>query len=121
MLPASARQPGRVPKCLRAGIGAVKQQVLKRARDRIEACLRKQSSGAGLNVLSVDVKVDGDGDEFLWVYLKYDDSDGAGGLPDTHARIRLMDHLHSELADAEVDAFPVFSFVAESDIDSVPE
>ena len=74
----------------------MKQQVLKRARNRVEACLHEQSAGAGLDVLSVDVKVDGDGDEFLWVYLKYDDGNGAGGLPDTDARIRLTDRLHSE-------------------------
>ena len=99
----------------------MKQQVLKRAWNRVEACLHEQSAGAGLDVLSVDVKVDGDGDEFLWVYLKYEDGNGAGGLPDTDARIRLTDRLHSELADAEVDAFPVFSFVAESDVESAPE
>ncbi len=99
----------------------MKQQVLKRARNRVEACLHEQSAGAGLDVLSVDVKVDGDGDEFLWVYLKYDDGNGAGGLPDTDARLRLTDRLHSELEDAEVGAFPVFSFVAGSDVESAPE
>ena len=99
----------------------MERQVLKRARNRIEACLHEQGAGAGLDVLSVDVKVDGDGDEFLWVYLKYDDGNGAGGPPDTDARILLMDRLHSELADAEVGAFPVFSFVAESDVESAPD
>ena len=99
----------------------MEQQVLKRARSRIEACLHEQGTGAGLDVLSVDVKVDGDGDEFLWVYLKYDDGNGAGGPPDTDTRIRLTDRLHSELAEARVGVFPVFSFVAESDVESVPE
>ena len=33
---------------------------------------------------------------------------------------KAVHRLHSELADAEVGAFPVFSFVAESDVESAP-
>ena len=96
----------------------MKQQVLERARASVEACLREQYADAALDVLSVDSEVDGDGDEFLWISLKYDDGDGGKGLPDSSTRIDLKDRLRTELRGADVEVFPVFSFIAASEVES---
>lgn len=96
----------------------MKPQVLERARASVEAYLRKQYADAALDVLSVDSEVDGDGDEFLWISLKYDDSAGGKGVPDSSTRIEMKDRLRTELRDAEVEGFPVFSFIAASEVES---
>lgn len=96
----------------------MKQQVLERARASVEAYLRKQYADAALDVLSVDSEVDGDGEEFLWISLKYDDGDGGKGLPDSLTRIEMKDRLRTELQGSEMEAFPVFSFIAASEVES---
>ena len=74
----------------------MKQKILERARSTVEAFVRNQCAGTTLDVLSVAPEVDGDGDEFLWISLIYDDGD-AKGLPDSLARIRLKARLRTEL------------------------
>ena len=96
----------------------MKQQILERARGAVEAFLRKQYADAALDVLSVNSEVDGDGDEFLWIYLKYDDGNEGKGIPNSLARIRLRNRLRTELRSADVEAFAVFSFIAESEVES---
>ena len=95
----------------------MKQRILERARSTVEGFLHQQCAGTTLSVLSVDPEVDGHGDEFLWISLTYDDGGDAKGLPDPLARIRLKDRLRTELQDADVEAFPVFSFIAESELE----
>ena len=95
----------------------MKQQILERARGTVEAFLRKQYADAALEVLSVNPEVDGYGDEFLWICLKYDDGKHGKGVPDSLARLRLKDRLRSELQGADVEPFPVFSFIAESEVE----
>ena len=99
----------------------MKQQILDRARSTVEAFLRAQYADTTLAVLAVDPEVDGDGDEFLWISLKFDDGIAAPRLPDSLALIRLKARLRSELESVDVEAFPVVEFVAESEIDDVPE
>ena len=94
----------------------MKQQVVDRARGVVEAFLQKQFPDGALAVLSVKPEVDGHGDEFLWFYLKYDDSKGAKGIPEPLARVRLKVSLATELQAADVEASPVVSFVAESEV-----
>ena len=96
----------------------MKQQILERARGTVETFLRKQYADAALEVLSVNPEVDGYGDEFLWIYLKYDDGKHGKGVPDSLARLRLKGRLRSELQGADVEAFPVVSFIAESEVES---
>ena len=98
----------------------MKQQILERARSTVEAFVRNQCAGTTLDVLSVAPEVDGDGDEFLWISLIYDDGD-ARGLPDSLARIRLKARLRTELQEVDVEAFPVVSFVAGSEVEEEPE
>ena len=43
------------------------------------------------------------------------------GLPDSLARIRLIGRLRTEHQGADVDAFPVVSFTAESEVEEEPE
>ena len=99
----------------------MKQQILERARSTVEAFLHQQYADAALAVLSVAPEVDGYGDEFLWISLTYDDGDDAKGLPDSLARIRLKARLRAELQGADVEVFPVVSFVAESEVEEEPE
>ena len=99
----------------------MKQQILERARGTVEAFLRQQCADTTLAVLSVSPEVDGDGDEFLLIDLTYDDGNDAKGLPDSLARIRLKARLRAELQGADVEAFPVVSFTAESEVGEEPE
>ena len=99
----------------------MKRQILERARSTVESFLRQQCADTTLAVLSVDPEVDGDGDEILLISLTYDDSNDAKGLPDSLALIRLKGRLHAELKDADVEAFPIVSFTAESEVDEEPE
>ena len=96
----------------------MKQQILERARSTVEGFLHQQCADTTLSVLSVDPEVDGDGDEFLWISLTYDDDGDATGPLDALSRIRLKDRLRTELQDADVEAFPVFSFIAESEVET---
>ena len=99
----------------------MKQRVLEQARSTVEGFLHRQCADTTLGVLSVDPEVDGYGDELLLVHLTYDDSNGAEGLPDSLARIRLVGRLRSELQDKDIEAFPVVSFTAESEVGEEPE
>ena len=93
----------------------MKQQVVDRARGVVEALLHKQYPDGALAVLLVKPDVDGYGDELLWIYLRYDDNNPKS-LPEPLARLRLKVRLRDELRAADVEAFPVVSFVAESDV-----
>ena len=99
----------------------MKQQVLERARSTVEAFLHQQYADATLAVLSVVPEVDGYGDEFLLIHLSYGDGNDVKGLPDSLARIRLKARLRAELQGADVEAFPVVSFIAESEVGEEPE
>ncbi len=99
----------------------MKQQVLERARSTVEGFLHEQCADTTLSVLSVKPEVDGYGDELLWIRFAYDDGNDAKGLPDSLARIRLKDRLRTELQGADVEAFPVVSFIAESEVGQEPE
>lgn len=93
----------------------MKQRILERARRTLDAFMQEQCAETGLTVLAVNPEVDGDGDEFLCVFLGYDDSNGGKGLIDAPARLRLEGRVHTALRSADVDAFPVISYVAESE------
>ena len=99
----------------------MKQQVLERARSTVEGFLQQQCADTTLSALSVNSEVDGYGDELLWIRFAYDDGSDAKGLPDSLALIRLKGRLHAELKDADVEAFPIVSFTAESEVDEEPE
>lgn len=99
----------------------MKQKTLERARSTVDAFLRSRCADTTLAVLSVAPEVDGYGDEFLWIALTYDDGDDANGLPDSLARIRLKAGLRTELQVADVEEFPVVSFIAESEVEDEPE
>ena len=99
----------------------MKQRILEQARSTVEGFLHHQCADTTLGVLSVNPEVDGYGDEFLLIRFTYDDSNGTKGLPDSSARIELMDRLWTELEDADIEASPVVSFIAESEVGKEPE
>ena len=94
----------------------MKQQILERARSTVEGFLHQQCADTTLGVLSVNPEVDGYGDEFLLIRFTYDDSNGAKGLPDSLAQIKLTGRLRTELQGEDIEAFPVVSFIAESEV-----
>ena len=98
----------------------MKQRVLERARSTVDGFLHRQCADTTLGVLSVNPEVDDYG-EVLLIRFTYDDSNGTEGLPDSLARLELMDRLWDELEDAEVGASPVVSFIAESEVGHEPE
>ena len=93
----------------------MKQQIVDRARGVVEALLHKQYPDGALAVLLVKPDVDGYGDELLWIYLKYDDNNPKN-LPEPLARLGLGVSLRHQLRAADVEASPVVTFVAESDV-----
>ena len=99
----------------------MKQQILERARNTVRVFLHKQCADTTLKMWSVEPEVNGYDDEVLLIALTYDDGEGAKGLPDPLARIRLIGRLQTELQGADVDAFPVVSFTAESEVEEEPE
>ena len=99
----------------------MKQRVLERARSTVEGFLRRHYADTTLGVLSVNPEVNGYGDDVLLIRFTYDDSNGARGLPDSLAQIKLIDRLWDELEDADVEASPVVSFIAESEVGHEPE
>ena len=99
----------------------MKQRVLEQARSIVDGFLHRHCADTTLGVLSVNPEVDGYGDDVLLIRFTYDDSNGAKGLPDSSARLDLMDRLWDELEDAEVEASPVVSFIAESEVGHEPE
>ncbi len=99
----------------------MKQQTLERARSTVEAFLHDQCADTTLSMLSVNPEVDGYGDELLLIRLTYDDGNAAKGLPDSLARIRLKARLRAQLQGADVEAFPIVSFTAESEVGEEPE
>lgn len=98
----------------------MKQQILERARSTVEGFLHRQCADTTLGVLSVNPEAD-DYDEVLLIRFTYDDGNGAKGLPDSLARIKLVGRLRTELQDEDIEAFPVVSFIAESEVGNEPE
>ncbi len=98
----------------------MKQQILERARRTAEGFLHQQCADATLSVLSVNPEVDGYGDELLLIRFAYD-GNGTKGIPDSLAQIKLIDRLCTELRDADVEASPVVSFIADSEVGEEPE
>ena len=99
----------------------MKQRALEQARSTVDGFLHRQCADTTLGVLSVNPEVDGYGDEFLFIRFTYDDSNGPEGLPDSLAQLKLIDRLWNELEDADIEASPVVSFIAESEVGHEPE
>ena len=98
----------------------MKQQILERARSTVEGFLLRQCADTTLGILSVSPEVD-DYDEVLLIRFTYDDSNGTKGLPDSLAQIKLIGRLRTELQGEDIEAFPVVSFIAESEVGKEPE
>ena len=104
-----------------AGAKPMKQRVLERARSTVDGFLHRQCADTTLGVLSVNPEVNGYDEDVLLIRFTYDDSNGAKGLPDSLTRIELVDRLWDEFEDADIEASPVVSFIAESEVGHEPE
>ena len=110
-----AERQGRLLPNHHTGDSAMKQRTLERARRTVDAFLHQRYADTTLTVLSVHPDVDGSG-EVLLVRLTYDDDSDAKGLPESLERIRMIGKLQAELQDQDVDAFPVISYTAKSEV-----
>ena len=99
----------------------MKQRVLERARSTVDGFLHRHCADTTLGVLSVNPEVNGYDEDVLLIRFTYDDSNSDKGLPDSLAQLKLIDRLWDELEDAEVEASPVVSFIAESEVGHEPE
>ena len=91
----------------------MKQETLEKARRVIEKLLREQYEGVVFDKISIRPEIDGDGDEFLWVKVVYD-----GRPEDARALtvVGLIRELRPKLEEADIEAFPVISYIARSDL-----
>ena len=91
----------------------MKQEALEKARGVIETLLREQYEEVVFGKVSVRPEIDGDGDEFLWIKVVYE-----GRPEDTKALtvVGLIRELRPRLEEVDVEAFPVVSYIARSDL-----
>ena len=99
----------------------MKQRVLEQARSIVDGFLHRHCADTTLGVLSVNPEVNGYDEDVLLIRFTYDDSNGVGGLPDSLAQLKLIDRLWDEFEDADIEADPVVSFIAESEVGHEPE
>lgn len=91
----------------------MKPETLKQARRVIDAVLRERHGEVKFVKISVNSDVDEDGDEFLWVKAVYD---GQPKNIDTEKATSMVRHLRPKLEEVDVEAFPVISYIAKSDL-----
>lgn len=91
----------------------MKKEQLRKARCVVDRVLRTHFGRSDLRLAEAEPGFDRDGDEILTVVVVYDD--GVGPI-DTAKRLKLIGKLRPALeSEAETDAFPVSTFVTESD------
>ena len=87
-------------------------ELLDRAREIINEAIRTRYDVPFVKI-SVTPDLDGDGDEFLWVKAVYD---GQPESIDTRRSITMVREIRPKLAEVAVQAFPVISYIAKSDL-----
>ena len=91
----------------------MKPEALNQARRVIDDGMRNHHREIQFVKVSVRPDIDHDGDEFLWVKAVYD---GKPADIDLGKSISIVRHLRLKLAEVDVEAFPVVSYVAKSDL-----
>lgn len=87
-------------------------ELLDRARAIINEAIRTRYDVPFVKI-SVTPDLDRDGDEFLLVKAVYD---GQPNNIDTRKSITMVREIRPKLAEVAVDAFPVISYIAKSDL-----
>ena len=88
-------------------------QTLKQATKVIDESIRARCDGFPFVEITVTPDIDQDGEEFLWVRAIYD---GEPASIDTRKSVTMVRHIRPKLEEVDVKAFPVISYVAQSDL-----
>ena len=88
--------------------------MLERARKVIDEGIRAHCNGVPFVEITVTPEIDQDGDEFLWVRAVYE---GEPASVDTRKTVTMVRYMRPKLDEVEVDAFPVISYIAQSDLE----
>lgn len=86
---------------------------LDQARKVIDEAIRTRYRDVPFLKITVTPDIDEDGEEFLWVKAIYD---GQPANIDTRKSLTMVRHIRPKLADVAVEAFPVISYIAKSDL-----
>ncbi len=90
----------------------MKAEVLDAARRVINHGVRNYHGEVKFIKIAVRPDIDQDGDEFLWVKAVYDEPASI----DLGKSTSIVRHLRPKLAEVAVEAFPVISYIAKSDL-----
>jgi hypothetical protein len=93
-----------------------RRQDTKELRDLLRPLIERALRN--VKVLAVNIRRDLNqyDDPVLWITVVYDDSRRKGKLLDPKVTIRMHDRVRPKLLDSGEEAFPVFSYVAKSDL-----
>ena len=71
-----------------------------------------------VKILAVNIRrsTDADGDPVLWITVVYDDAQRRGRLLDPKVTAGMVRRVRPRMLEAGEEAFPVFSYVAKSDL-----
>jgi hypothetical protein len=88
----------------------------KKLRDILKPLI--ESALRGVTILAVNLRRSENayGDPVLWVTVVYDDTRRKGKLLDSKITVGMHDRVIPKLRQAGEEAFPVFSYVAKSDL-----
>lgn len=88
-------------------------EMLDQAKKVIDEVIRSRYDEVAFVKITVTPHIDGDGEEFLWVKAVYE---GKPANIDTRKSVTMVRHIRPKLAEVAVDAFPVISYIAKSDL-----
>ena len=91
-------------------------QALEQATRVIDETIRARCDGVPFVEITVTPDIDEDGEEFLWVKAIYD---GDPTSIDTRKSVTMVRHIRPKLDEVDVTAFPVISYVAQSDLEGL--
>ena len=90
----------------------MKQATLERAKQVIDEALRDYLNEVPFVKIAVSPQLGEDDEEFLWVKAVYE---GGIGTIDPHRSVTVIEHVLSKLEEADVEVYPIFSYIAKSD------
>lgn len=91
----------------------MKPEMLENATKVIDELIRTRFDEVPFVKITATPDINEDGEEFLWVKAVYE---GQPSNIDTRKSVTMVCHMRPKLSDVAVDAFPVISYIAKSDL-----
>ncbi len=91
----------------------MKPEMLENATKVIDELIQTRFDEVPFVKITATPDIDEDGEEFLWVKAVYE---GQPANIDTRKSVTMVRHMRPKLSDVAVDAFPVISYIAKSDL-----